>query len=126
MTARCLLLQLVSTHQGPFSSKAVTNDKKNYNDLVSIRITEMDNSKRSTTTWLPDDSLKQYFYIFFLKNTCKQIFIIQASDSHRHKLSLSCGFSFFKLRIKTIFHHIKSVNCHFEKIFTLMYPCLSA
>ena len=28
MTARCLLLQLVSTHQGPFSSKAVINDKK--------------------------------------------------------------------------------------------------
>ena len=28
LTARSLLLQLVSTHQGPFSSKAVINDKK--------------------------------------------------------------------------------------------------
>jgi len=28
LTARCLLLQLVSTHQGPFSSKAVINDNK--------------------------------------------------------------------------------------------------
>ena len=30
LTARCLMLLLVSTHQGPFSSRAVKIDKKQY------------------------------------------------------------------------------------------------
>ena len=83
-------------------------------DLVSVGITEVDDGKGSATAWVMDDVLDNSLQKINIKNCALLqnkllqpilIILLQVRQPCKGKtISLSCGFSFFKLRInKSVF-----------------------
>ena len=73
-------------------------------DLVSVGITEVDDSKRGTTAGVVDDVTNDTLKVIFINHMNTNFFFlhddpIMVRQPLGANKSLSCGFSFFKLRV---------------------------